>query len=105
MDVKQQLQDLERRTLRFRSVVATLRPGTPEPIVVAVGAAVRTRAEQLSAESRLRFFDVAEFLFDRAENWLLEGTPIDEIADRLLTDLESLGFAKIAASAQSRYML
>jgi len=96
-------QTLETAVENFRRSVLTANPTANSDFVRAIGEDIVKRANILSTSAILRFVDVALFLLERAEYWVIrDQLPLDQIGGKMPKNIKELGMLKLAEGSAKR---
>lgn len=87
----------------FRRAVLIAHPTANADHVRIVAEEIVKRADILSTQSILRFYDVALFLLERAQQWVIrDGLALNQIGPSLPKNLKDLGMLKLAEGSADK---
>lgn len=93
---------LEKRMELWRRTAVIGNPTANGDYIRTVCEEIVRRAQILSRQSPLNFLDVAVFLLDRSEAWVMGGLPINEIGKKMPKNLTDLGTLKLTEGSAER---
>lgn len=95
--------DLLNRVQAWRRFVSISNPLANGDHIRILADGIVFRAQQLAADYPVRFYDVALFLLERTQGWVMNGTPLDQIGPKLPKNLDDLGVLIMSEGSQEAF--
>lgn len=96
-------QIIEKAMENFRRAVLIAHPTANADHVRVLAEEIVKRADILSTQSILRFHDVAQFLLERSQQWVIrDGLALNQIGPSLPKNLTDLGMLKLAEGSANK---
>lgn len=96
---ERKLRQLEYQCAQWRGVAATCNPGKSADLILTVQQEMIRRANKLAEQGPVSNMQIATYFLKVSANWLMAGTAVEKIMEKIPKTLDDLGYMVIREGA------